>query len=59
MKETASGVPKDFEWDVAGVALGFFRRGLTLLTREIKHGFQHAINAKNLPTNSFLPSDGG
>ena len=34
-------------------------RGLTLPTRGLKYGFQGIVNAKNLPQNSFSPSDGG
>ena len=42
-----------------GVAPGIFRRGLTHPTRGLKFGFQGAINAKNLRTTCFPPSDGG
>ena len=43
---------------VAGVAPGFFRRGLTFPTRGLKCGFQRTINAKKLRQNSVPPSDG-
>ena len=33
--------------------------GLTLLTRELKYGFQGTIDAKNLRKYRFSPSDGG
>ena len=43
----------------SGVALGIFRRGLTLPTKGLKYGFQGTINAENLRKNRFPPSDKG
>ena len=40
-------------------ARNFPTGGLTLPTRWIKFGFQDAINAKNIRTNRFSPSNGG